>query len=486
MKAHCPGLASLTAGWVYALVALLALPLGLSLALFPFYSTLVLAGAALALLCFFSPRPETTLLMLFLILQDPLQVLAGGDTSTALYIKRADEFMIVLVALGCLSLSVVRKAFRAHFLYLPILGCYVGLVLSSLVGRPGFVPASIDLVLFSKPFLLLAIGFSLAPTSEAIERYLPKLCLALTAVLSVAVVFLWSPELQYLYLGSVAPVGERVGLLVAQGFFINTGTGAWFAVATFCLSYAAFLTFSKRSYLAYSCLAAAIVVLTWRRKSILALAAVLLISLITAKAKGAKGRALLLLGMAAVLVVTILAPYLQALTVKTVEEYGSSDPYSTSRTALYYTSALIARDHFPLGTGLASFGSHASRLYYSGVYREYGLAGMYGLSPTSPFHIADTFWPMVLGQGGIISLSAYLCFLFLLGATALRSASSRSIAKGSMFLALASLFLLVGAFVESMASQLYSSSLQSALLFVTVGIYWRNRCEREAESEVPE
>jgi len=418
------------------------------------------------------PRAEVVLLLLFLVLQDPLQIAAGWGSRTALYIKRADEFVILLVALGCLALPAVRRAFAEQRLLLGPVVCVAALLASTALAGTGWVPAAIDLVLFSKPLLMLAIGFSLAPADETLERLLPRVLGIMMAVLAAALPFLWRPDLQLHYLGGAARIGERVGLQVAQGFFINAGTYAFFAVATFCLAYAAWLTFSRGVYLLHACSSAAFVVLTWRRKSMLALVAVLVVSLLATRARGSKGRALLVSGLALVMVLTILAPYLSALTAKTIEEYGG-DPYSTSRTALYYTSLRIARDHFPLGTGLASFGSHASRIVYSPVYRTYGLSGMYGLSPMSPYHIADTFWPMVLGQGGVVALVAYLGFLAVLGRATLRTVLAVPQDRWLRFLAMAGLLLLIGAFMESMASQLYSSSLQAALLFLPVGLYWR-------------
>jgi len=467
---------NLTPGRVGLLVGLLAVPLGLaSVMLSPLAAAALLVAGISAVFVVLYPRAETTLLLLFLVMQDPLQILVGGVSPAALYIKRADEFFILAVAAGCLCLPAVRHCFVQRRLYLPMALCYAGLLASTLLAPRPFVTVAIDAVLFSKPLLMLAIGFSLATASASLERLLPRVLALLTSVLLTSLVFIWMPELQSQYLGQVSRVGERVGMQVAQGIFINPGTYAFFAVATFCIAYAAYLTYSRTSYLVYAGIAAACVVITWRRKSILAVALVFAVSLLAARARGSRQRAWLLSGVALLLVVTILAPYLQALTSKTIEEYGSSDPYATSRSALYYTSMRIARDHFPLGSGFASFGSHASRLDYSPVYREYGLSGLYGLSPMSPFHIADTFWPMVLGQGGVLVLLAYLAFLFLLGNTALHSVLAAPASRARAYLALVSLLLLVGAFVESMASQLYNSSLQAALLFVPVGIYWRDR-----------
>jgi hypothetical protein len=168
-----------------------------------------------------------------------------------------------------------------------------------------------------------------------------------------------------------------------------------------------------------------------------------------------------------------LSPYFSALATKTVEEYGSTDPYFTARSALYYTSFLIARDHFPFGAGLASYGSYASVLYYSDVYHEYGLSSIYGLSPRVSFFAMDTFWPMVLGEGGVISLISYLLVFVILGRVAWTASRDLSASRDVHFLAMAALFLIVAAFSESTASHIYGSSLQAALIFLPAGIFWR-------------
>ena len=82
-----------------------------------------------------------------------------------------------------------------------------------------------------------------------------------------------------------------------------------------------------------------------------------------------------------------------------------------ARTALYVGSIAIARDHFPLGTGLGRWGSYMSRRDYSPVYAQYGVDQISGLSRDSPIAIDDTFWPSVLGETGVIGLLAFATFL---------------------------------------------------------------------------
>jgi O-antigen ligase len=130
---------------------------------------------------------------------------------------------------------------------------------------------------------------------------------------------------------------------------------------------------------------------------------------------------------------------------------------------------LIARDYFPLGTGLASFGSHASRIYYSSVYFEYGLSNVWGLSPQFSGFITDTFWPMVVGEGGVVSLISYVCFLGVLIRVAWQTAKDRLVTPELRFFGLFVLFVLVGSLLESTSSHIYDATMQSSFVMIPAG-----------------
>lgn len=82
---------------------------------------------------------------------------------------------------------------------------------------------------------------------------------------------------------------------------------------------------------------------------------------------------------------------------------------SYARPVLFMTGAFILIDHFPFGSGLASFASAKSAEPYSGLYAEYGIDKVYGLSPTMPEFICDAYYP-TLSQFGVagVALFAYL------------------------------------------------------------------------------
>lgn len=94
---------------------------------------------------------------------------------------------------------------------------------------------------------------------------------------------------------------------------------------------------------------------------------------------------------------------------------GSFDPeviYSYARPVMFLTGGLILVDHFPFGTGLASFGTAASapEMNYSNVYYEYGIHTVHGLSQNSKEgFICDAFYPE-LAQFGFVGLILFIYF----------------------------------------------------------------------------
>lgn len=85
-----------------------------------------------------------------------------------------------------------------------------------------------------------------------------------------------------------------------------------------------------------------------------------------------------------------------------------------ARYQLLTKSIQIACDHFPLGSGFASFGSYYSGVYYSILYKIYGISNVHGLRKGASWFISDSFWPMVLAQFGWFGLIAFGIALFML------------------------------------------------------------------------
>lgn len=99
-----------------------------------------------------------------------------------------------------------------------------------------------------------------------------------------------------------------------------------------------------------------------------------------------------------------------------ITTYYSND--ESARSALTAAGFKIANSFFPIGAGFGTFGSYFSGVYYSPLYYQYGINTVWGLGKRDYSFVADTFWPMIIGQFGYIGLCAFaviiLCFLLLI------------------------------------------------------------------------
>lgn len=95
--------------------------------------------------------------------------------------------------------------------------------------------------------------------------------------------------------------------------------------------------------------------------------------------------------------------------------YFSDDDGLQARTALNLTSVEISKDYFPLGVGFGKFGSPTSQQIESDVYWRYGIDTVYGLNyKYNSNFMSDTFWPMILGETGVLGLFVYVIILFVI------------------------------------------------------------------------
>lgn len=77
-------------------------------------------------------------------------------------------------------------------------------------------------------------------------------------------------------------------------------------------------------------------------------------------------------------------------------------------------SIKIAKDYFPIGTGFGTFGSNYAKEVYSPVYFLYGVATDAQLGPESKLYLTDVFWPILLGETGILGTIIYCGLIILL------------------------------------------------------------------------
>lgn len=91
------------------------------------------------------------------------------------------------------------------------------------------------------------------------------------------------------------------------------------------------------------------------------------------------------------------------------ETFDPSAVQTYARPVLFATAGLIIADYTLLGSGLASFASYASAANYSGLYYEYGIDKVYGLSEAMPDFICDAYYPS-LAQFGLLGIILFIVF----------------------------------------------------------------------------
>jgi hypothetical protein len=121
---------------------------------------------------------------------------------------------------------------------------------------------------------------------------------------------------------------------------------------------------------------------------------------------------------------------------------AGGEPDLAAHSVLYRTAACILTDFFPLGSGLGSFGSEASGIYYSQVYATYGLNTFSGFSPTDWHAVSTAYYP-ALAQFGIVGILLCLFFwVYVIARAFLRFRQERDIQQFVILLAIVGFILL--------------------------------------------
>lgn len=89
-------------------------------------------------------------------------------------------------------------------------------------------------------------------------------------------------------------------------------------------------------------------------------------------------------------------------------QYYFVDLDGSARRELLDVGIKIADYYFPFGSGFATYASNITSQaeFYSPLYYEYGLSGIYGLTLDNSNFLSDSFWPIIIGQFGWIGMIA--------------------------------------------------------------------------------
>ena len=102
-----------------------------------------------------------------------------------------------------------------------------------------------------------------------------------------------------------------------------------------------------------------------------------------------------------------------------ISDSANIDEDMIARFVLYRTFPEILRDYFPFGSGFASFATHSSGEFYSNLYMQYGIEGVWGISKRYTKFISDTYYPS-LAQFGVMGIGLFILFWFYISGKAIK------------------------------------------------------------------
>jgi hypothetical protein len=473
-------------GWIVAGVtgAVLAALVVDRLALRPSeFASSTAAAAVLALT--FSRRPAEGVgaFLLFVLFADNWEYWFGLD------LRLADEGTVVLFGtVGLLRRYLPRRALRFGLKEAALAVVLATGLASSLINDVPLAVWGPAAILLFKAVVFFYLVSWLSLSIEDVERV--GLVIGSVALVIAGlgfVEFLDPPRFQQVF-GLPPFIGERGEISVTKSLFLHPSLFGWLTVAASLFLYARFIVMRSWWALPLSILFNVGTILSTRRTPIVGLFVALLTGLIWQVGKRPSARTLVLVWIPVAGAVLVLAliflPALTRIYAETTKEY-TAKPHVIAeilsptpnaaiiaeahpRIALYVGSVAVARDQFPLGAGLGRFGSYMSQVDYSPVYGQYGLDKVSGLESADTSAVTDTFWPMLLGETGVLGTLAFALFVAALFAALWRAAGDAD-GAGTRAFALAALMLFVESLVGSTSSATYAAPPVAYFVFAAAG-----------------
>lgn len=383
-------------------------------------------------------------LVYLMVFQSPLEGISS-------IFKLIDE-LVALAGLCMLIWEAISYGrLRMKHYVLTIFACLLLFTLAGLAGNVLYQYQPWNLVL-KDLFINLKFFFSLVTGYEVTKLFLTQSGIRQINVhLCVITVLLFA----LVCLEQVYPLfGEReirYGMRSAQIFFLHSTymAGALAFIIT------ALTVFYRRQNLPFIGLALVMLMLTLRSKALASAAVYVLLFVFIILLQGKlKLWHLCALGVGAVIVGWGQISYYF------IELGGAS-----ARSIMTSTSFQVLQDHFPFGTGFGTYGSSAAAENYSAVYELYGFDEIYELASWNPnAFLSDTFWPIILGQGGFIGTIAFVVLLCLLFYHVF------SLKRINRYCFLAGMFLLLYLLISSIAEPSFHNAIAIPLAVILGGL----------------
>jgi len=423
------------------------------------------------------PRVAIPVLLVVLALQDAVvRNLTPSFPALASVLQSIHEIALLAAGVRVLLLVAGRRMdwFRMVDWVWPLVFVVAG-VLSSVTHWVGVKPALLGLVLASKFFGFLALVLSVPWEEKDGERLIRGVAWAVPVLLVTGLIgylmadftarhFLATEGDTEYTRGGVTPFMVPFINPTLYGWAMAVGTLAWFA-----------LFIERRSRLGLvGVLGGAVgVVLSLKRRPLIGIPLAVLSGVVALS--GRQRRRLL---VAAAVLMAVGVWFGAGLIRVTIDDLVRNyfDPVAreqTARGATIAVSILLAQRAFPLGQGFGSFGGYAAQYYYSGVYDEFGMSHIYGLSPDAPYYLTDTYWPHILGEAGVIGTLAMLCSLYYLWKKSRQIYQDRSQSDSIRLTALFGSLVLVEAIAESLGGPVFEFGLQALMITLPIGMALR-------------
>ena len=443
---------------VFVFVFLLT-TLGIISAINPSYTIMVLGAFTILTLITLNPKESFLIAGIFLIFQVAVArniVVLGGPEEIRNLIMRVDEVIWVFF-IGYLLLHNYKghswQFEKTNLEPIAVAFAFIGL-LSTFVNHNSVFWSSVSIFLALKGFFIYWISKNLH-----LEEY--KIRLFFKTVLYILVLTSIIGILQYFGIQIFTlPSNERLGVSSATSIFAHHGTFGSLMGAGMALSIGLKFGTKNNKWLYITCvLSLGLIASTVRRSIIGIILGTLFVMLFYRKFRIPKKYTYYFLGIIT-LASIIFSGRFSNMIEGTEEEYGTN---IHPRYYLYYGAYEIAKEKPLLGEGPGTYGSYVSIIKDSKIYQKYKISVL-------DQHKADTFWPMILGEYGILGTIAFSLLLSIIFRSLLISFPKNDDHPFLKGLYIGYIILFVDYIVECLASPVYSRSLYAFIFFGGIGL----------------
>ncbi len=330
------------------------------------------------------------------VFQNPLQtVIAPLRYFDELFAACIIPLLILKGAKQNFRCTVSRKLVLILILIFLFVVC--GLYSNFSLGYQPLKTAFSDVYLNLKFFLAIGVGYLLF--SDLDMEYIFQTSWKLIRGLAILLFILCLSDLIF----HIFPAGTRFGLRAVYLFYsVHTYLAA--ACIFLCAILLRLYEYCGQKIFPYVCMLAFVTACTLRMKAIGAVICLFFVYFIVCKKRR----------QFSFLTWFVIGAAMIVIAARQVVYYFFSMGTESARAALTQAAYLIARDHFPLGSGFGTFASAFSADPYSKVYYLYHIQNVWGISKSNSSFISDTFWPMILGQTGYLGMIFYAAVLLIL------------------------------------------------------------------------